>query len=174
MPLMNHKQGCGDYAGIKLGIIGRCKNPEQCGNNQRNMRWCAHVELQPPRLCHNALSSLPSPSAQSKLTEVTRNQAYLEPLSPALAVAQQLPQFWTVSELPVRPTWQGSIKLKPIFPSRNGSVVLEEAGVNSRLSLGWMKWRSTLTSCWWCLQENCSAPHAERRWASKAVSLLTT
>ena len=36
---------------------------------------------------------------------------------------------------PVRPTWQESVKLKPIPPLGNGGVTLEEAGVHSRLSL---------------------------------------
>jgi hypothetical protein len=56
-------------------------------------------------------------------------------MAPALARAQPLLQFRTVSELPVCPTWRESVKLKSILPLENGGVTLEEAGVNSRLSV---------------------------------------
>ena len=47
----------GDYASIKLGIIGNCKNPEQCGNKEIMLKY--HVHARRALACSIPVPGLP-------------------------------------------------------------------------------------------------------------------
>ena len=87
----------------------------------------------------------------------------LEPLSPVLAEAQQVLQFWTISEFPRVSDLARKRKVKATPPLGKQRCNARGSGSELKTVTASERVKKHPTSHWWCLQESCSALHAEKR-----------